>query len=149
MLIQQTQSSAATGGAVPPTVNVSNRVIFNVQAFDPCFAGVRIDSDGVLQVITESFGLTSISNEWMVGGADPPTDTAGFFVESNVNSGSLDNDDMTTRIICDTGDLDIWILQTSAGSSTCNVTLDFYDAVSGGTLLDSGTFNLRAETGSL
>lgn len=149
MLVQQTESSTNTGGAQAAGVNVSNRTIFNVQAFDPCFAGVRVDNDGLLQIITESFGLTSIGNEWMVGGTNPTSDSAGFFVESNVNSGSLNNDDMTTRIICNTGDLDAWILKTSAGSTQCNFTLDFYDQVSGGTLLASATFNLRAETGSL
>jgi len=141
MLVAQIHESFGNRNA---TVNISNGSIQGFTFDGVSFAGVRVDDDGVLFLIEEDFSLTAVASEWMVGGSDPVTDAASFFVIAIDNDASLDNNDMTTRIVCSTGNLDAWVGQAVQGTASGNVTLEFYDAVSGGNLLATGTFALLA-----
>jgi hypothetical protein len=67
------------------------------------------------------------------------------WVERTVNSGTLDTDTIgASRVVCST-DRIVGITRSSAGTDTANVTLEFFDAASGGNSLDTATIALSAE----
>lgn len=149
MLVLQVESSFDSGGAVAATVNVTDRSISSQCANGNCRAGIRIDDDGKLFRFNDATSITEITGEWMIGGSSPAADAALFWVERTINSGSLDTDDISTsRIQCNTGDIDLKILQAAMGIASCNVSVDWFDVASGGSAVATATYTLTAEQGT-
>ena len=130
--------------ALPLTVTASGNSVSNLRLNATCYAGVTYSSD---------------ENEYNnQGDADDSTLDATFiqklinngngedvWVERTINSGSLNHEDpgagrhqlSTTRRF--------GVVRSGVGTESCNLTVNFYDAASGGNLLDTETFGLDAE----
>jgi len=125
-------------------VSATNATVDNDSGSDnPTVAGIQINNlnfikkcgaDGIYDIIVDS--------PFVTGGT-----TSQVWVERTINSGSLDVDTIgASRVAC-SGTRTIEAHDTSPIPPTtgdANVTVDFYDAASGGTLLDSATYDLTA-----
>lgn len=105
------------------------------------YAGVQYNSSGV-EYRNANGGSTSFTTSrgnWLAAGA-----AADVWVQRVVNSGSLNwTDSGSGRLQLNTT-RQFGVSQSSTGVATANVTFNFYDAASGGTLLDSVTIDLSA-----
>lgn len=141
-----TMSSLVTGNAVAVSANTANVSLLGIGA--TCYAGVEFNSSGVeyRNASGTSTSFTSSRGDWLDVGA-----SSAVWVERSLVSGTLNWQDPGAGR---------WQLSTSrqfgvsdagptAGATSCTVTFDFYDASSGGNLLDSVTITLTAnyETG--
>lgn len=105
------------------------------------YAGVQFNSSGeeFRNANGGSTSFTSSRGNWLAAGA-----AADVWVQRVVNSGSLNwTDSGSTRLQLSTT-RQFGISQSSTGVNTANVTFNFYDAASGGSLLDSVTIDLTA-----
>ena len=131
-----------------PTVSMNLADIYKLyfSATGTSYARLRFETDGN----EETNNLANIDTinstargAWLDGGV-----ASDVWVERIVNSGSLDYDDPGA------GRLNLGTARTygvsystpPTGSSTANVTFNFYDAASGGSLLQSVTIDITAET---
>jgi hypothetical protein len=121
--------------------------IINVRNFltsGTCFAGVRYNSVGTEYSCTNSGAFTTSRGNWLDAG-----DSSEVWIERTVNTGSLNWNDpgagrhqmSTTRTF--------GVSRSIPGKQSANITVDFYDAASGGNLLDSATYEMDAEQGVL
>lgn len=100
-------------------------------ATDPAdaIAQVKVDSDGSLY---ENIGAGFVSYEaWLDAGSNTQV-----WVERTIISGTLDVDAGSGRLAC-TADRIFGVTQTVLGSKATVIDLKFYDAASGGSLLDT------------
>ena len=108
----------------------------------PCYSGIKIDADNNIY----SSGLTGTyvgvhDSDYVKNGT-----TSQVYVERTINTGALTTDGIgASRVVCST-DRTVECIDTDsgAGSVDCNLTVSFYDAASGGNLLDTATYDLSA-----
>lgn len=108
-----------------------------------CYAGIRYDSDGdeYESPITGAIGINVNRGTWLTSGL-----TSEVWMQRTINSGSLYVDAGSGRLAMTTSrTFQVRDTSTTGGPVTCNLTIDFYDAASGGNLLDSVTYTLSAE----
>ena len=133
--------------AAPPTVSMStsNHVTLYFSPNGTAYARIRLDSDGTEDSNTVG-NLSTLTDQargtWLDSG-----DAGDVWVERTINSGTLDNDDPGAgRLNLGTGRIyGVSHSTPPRGSTTANVTFDFYDAASGGSLLQTNTIDLTAE----
>ena len=136
---------AGTTGAVliDFAVNVANETQDNIRGASPCYSGVRIDADNNIYTRSNT-GVWSVSQSgWVTGSGKSPADV---WVERTIDSGSFTNDGIgATRIQCNV-DHEVTNTDTDSGASAEAgvMTVSFYDASSGGTLLDTAVFDISA-----
>jgi len=121
--------SLATAGVVRSTIG-------------DCYAGVQYNSTG-LEYESPPGGGTGFSisrGYWLDGGSN-----SEVWIERIINSGSLYSDSGSGRLaLTSSRAFQVRDTSTSGGPVTCNLTINAYDAASGGNLLDSVTFTLSA-----
>jgi len=103
-----------------------------------CFFKIDNDGDYYESAATGLYGASS--GTWLTAGT-----TSQVWVERTIVSGSLDLDTIGASRVATTTDREIGVTRVAPGFATANVTLDFYDAASGGNLLDTADINLSAE----
>lgn len=107
------------------------------------YAYVQVDSDGDLKSSTTSSTLTTVYETYLDGGSNTQV-----WVEAVKFSGDTPAGTLNTRLAC-TSDRTWGLSQSTVGIKTCVLDLNFYDASSGGTLLDSQRVTLTAERDEL
>jgi len=132
--------ATAVYGPVIPALSVSLSNTNNQNSrFGTCWAGVQYNTSGSEWGSTNVGNYTVARGPWLDVG-----DVADVWLICTVNSGSLDTNELSTRqqmsatkkIEMIEGDYDT--------EQNANVTVEAYDAASGGTLLDDATFNISA-----
>lgn len=131
-------------GDTGPTVNASSAPVFHLADLNPVRAGVTYNGSGF--EFSNSGGTSSYSvsrGSWLTSGS-----ASDVWMEWSWTGDTLDVSPASTppRLQMNTGRL-FEIQDTSylGGSESGSLTVSFYDASSGGALLDSVTFNLTAE----
>lgn len=116
-----------------------NHSTFRVSG-SPAFASIRVDSDGKWYLDStngqNTFGTAT--GTWLASGLN-----SEVWIERTVNSGSLSFDGIGTGRVAMTSDRLMSINTTSM--KTVNFTLRFYDAASGGNLLNTANVILSTE----
>jgi hypothetical protein len=106
-------------------------------------AGVQVNSDGDWYSSDNAGNYSAAGGTWLTAGAN-----SDVWVERTINSETgtgLDVDDIGASRVAMTTTRELRVSRTSTGVSTANVTLTFYDAASGGNVLDTATIALEAE----
>lgn len=127
-----------------PEVSANTNGVNKTRIGSACYAGVRFASDGD----EDSKGSGNSWNngdrgQWLDAGA-----ASEVWVERTINSGTLNDEDAGTGRHQLSGTHNFSSVRSVAGVKTTNVTFDFYDAASGGNLLDSVTYDIIAEWGT-
>ena len=139
---QSTINAAQQGVPSGPVVDAATGGVTNGAAIATVIAGVAYNGDGTEDASTAA-GLYTVSRgSWLTSGS--PSEV---WLERTINSGTLTNSDPGT------GRHQLNLVRTLAvqdttipgGAVTCNVTVEFYDAATGGNLLDAVTYTLSAE----
>lgn len=130
---------AASDVASGPTVIVSPlKGILKSQLLGTAYAGVRVDSDGDLYEQGPAIGTFSSYETWLDSGLN-----SEVWVLCSVVSGSVSGSATATRLAC-TSDRTWTVNNGGSGTTGAQVDLQFYDAASGGNLLDVQTVTLTA-----
>jgi len=135
---------AIGGGSAGASVTLADQTVDNFRTpTAPCHAKFRISADGNFYK-SSNIGIFGVSSgTWLTTGQ-----SSSVWVERTMKSSSpvLDKDDISSsRVVC-SSNLDFgYENSTSPTEETGTVTLDFYDAASGGTLLESADIHLVAE----
>jgi len=125
-----------TGPTVDMTYVVSNST---VNPSGTCYANVRIGSDGNYYKSDYGGAFGTSYGAWLSSGS-----TSEVWVARTVTAGTLSTDGIGSgRVVCSTN-RDIGVTRIAAGLKTATVTLYFWDAATGGTLLDSKSITLTA-----
>ena len=132
-----------TEGAASPTVKLTDRTVFNSRPSGICYAGIKVDADGVLYQQQANGGWSAIGSQWLVSGT-----AASFYVSRTIISGTLTTDAGAGTLQLNT-DRIYDIQQASAGLKSASILMDISSDVSGSPIVASATFSLRAEQGSL
>jgi len=121
-------------GSHTPVIEFSAILLLNNRSGAVCTAYIKLDSDGSIYE-SDNIGAYGAATEvWLEEGG-----ASEVWVERTITAGSLTQDDIgASRVSCGT-DLVFGNLRTTAGTSTGTVTLNFYDAASGGSLLYTRT----------
>jgi len=121
------------------SVAMPNRTVDNTTLTPICVAGLRLNTDGTFSE-TNSAGTYSTAGTWLTGGS-----ASAVWVERTITSGSLNRTDPGT------GRLQLNVARsyevdedTDPGTHACTFTLTFYDASTGGNVLDTATITLEA-----
>jgi hypothetical protein len=127
-----------SGASVVVSANPGDISLLKVGA--TCFAGVEFNSSGE-EFRNANGGSTVFSfsrGDWLDAGS-------GVWIERTVNTGTLNWLDAGTGRLALTTSRRYGVTRgTTPGVTTVNITFDFYDAASGGTLLDSVTIDIAA-----
>lgn len=129
----------ASGGG--PVVTANTGSVSNNDMSGPTFANLQYNSSGeeFENSSPTSNNVTLSRGNWLDEGL-----SSEVWIERTINSGSLNNGDAgsgrlqlsTSRLFGNT--------RVADGQQTANITFDFYDAASGGSLLDTVTFSIQA-----
>lgn len=121
----------------------SDPVIRGTLSPTDCFAGVQFRNDGTEWATAGDGGseFTSSRGNWLDVGAP-----SQIWVERTINSGSLNSSDPGAGRLQLSTNRSYRVVEAGFGTTTCNVTFDFYNAASGGRLLATVTFSLTAES---
>ena len=133
------RSLALAGGGI--VISPSSVQVLNVRVGNPCWAGVRFNALGTELSNTPANSFTVSRGDWLDRG-----DSTGVWIERTINSGPGFNitDPGAGRHQLSTN-REFNQQQVPLGTRVTNVTFDFWDAASGGNLLDSVTYNVTAE----
>lgn len=123
-----------------PTVIVAPvKLIANYRFEIICYAGVRVHLDGNLYQSSPTNSYTNDYEIWLDDGSN-----SEVWVERTIISGTLTSDAGTGRLACSTSRT--WYISRGfVGTKNTSIDLKFYDAASGGNLLDTQRVNLSAE----
>ena len=137
-------AGAARRRAAPsgPSVSMNNYTESSSTAFENAVCNIKVDNDGSVYVSNDTGGYGAAAEVWLDSGLN-----SEVWVERTINSGSLDTDTIGASRVAMTADRTVGVTDSDGGgsSATANVTLDFYDAASGGNLLDSADLDLTAQ----
>lgn len=124
-----------------PTVSANGGIASNMRVNNPCYGGVSFNQSGTEFERVASSGAWNGTNRgvWLDTGVP-----GAVWIERTINSGTLDDDAGSGRLSMSIH-RNFGVLQTPVGIRTMNITFDFYDAASGGNLLDSVTHDIVAE----
>ena len=132
-------------GIVGPSVDALTSGNTTSTSDNPCISGVEYRSNGNERGSTGAGVYSTVRGAWLTSGTG-----AEVWLERTLNTGTLNNSDPGAGRLQMNSSRIYAVEDTSipGGPVTCNVTFDFYDAVSGGNLLDTVTFTLSAERGA-
>ena len=126
-----------------PTVSVTSTLVSRQKATVAAYANIEFNADGTENVNalagTDTFSLNV--GTWLTSG-----NASDVWVERTVNSGTLDAHDPGTgrKNLGTTQQYGIVDTTLNNGADTAGVTFNFYDAASGGNLLESATVSFIA-----
>lgn len=120
---------------VAPTKTIGNARV------GACQANVRVNSNGTLEESNATGGIYTFYEDWLESGSNTEV-----WVERIIySSDTLDTDSGSGRRPC-TGINTFGITESTIGNKkTATIDLNFYDASTGGNLLDTQTVTLSAE----
>ena len=124
---------------VPEVVVAATKSILLLRFDATCYAGVTVATDGGLDSGNASNSTYTFYEQWLDAGSN-----SDVWVERTIISGSLWADAGSGRLVCSTA-RNFAVRRTSLGTSVCVIDLKFYDAASGGNLLDTQRVTLSAE----
>ncbi len=141
MTITHFSSGVAALASIAPEVSANTANISTIGSDNPVVAGLQINTDGV-EWSSNSAGTYNVGRGvWLDEG-----DSSQVWVERTLDSGTLDVDPGAGRLRLDTTrTYEKHDTTIPGGAETCTVTYDYYDAPSGGNLLDSVTLVHTAE----
>ena len=124
-----------------PTVELGNKLHLTFTPLSGvAIANIRVSSDGNYYESNVSGAYGSADEAWLESG-----DAGDVWVERTITDGTLDTDDLGTgRTNLGSGDYDLGVTSPSGGTKEASFTLSFYDASSGGNLLDSASITVNA-----
>ena len=131
----------ASAGDPGDTVSITNMAVDNATLVSPAFSGVRLGSNGGLDIRQHTGSWSSVNGEWLVKGT-----ASDFYVSRTIDSGTLTED-------AGAGPLQLnatraySITQTGDGIKTATITLDISDDVSGIPIVASAQYVLTIEVG--
>ncbi len=128
--------TAASG----PEVSAVSTNVDRLRSGNTCFAGVRYFNDGNEKSSTNSGSFTQSRGAWLDSGLPEEV-----WVSRVINSGTLNWVDAGAARAQLSVNRTYGVKRTSAGTHTANITCSFWDAASGGNLLDTATYTLRAQ----
>ena len=143
MLSAIRRRTTLSGGA-GPTVSVTYGGDAVSGTNNPTYAGCTLRADGTLYKNTNITGAApnvSYYEDWLDSGS-----SADVWVSRSITAGDLETDDIGTgRVNCNQ-QIDLYVEDTDAGASSqnCLLTLNFYDAPTGGNLLESAFMSFTA-----
>ena len=123
----------------PEVVVAALKSITDFETTGTAFAYLGVFSDGDLYSSTTGSTPNVSYETWLDSGLN-----SQVWVERVIDSGSLTTDWGAGRKAC-TANRTLGISKASAGVKETSVTINFYDAAAGGTLLDSQSVSLQAE----
>lgn len=133
---------ATAPGIFERVVVAPNKEIHNLLIDQFTQADVRVDNDGDLYE-SDGDGVFTSYETWLDLGLN-----SQVWVERTIISGSLSVDAGAGRLTC-TADRVWGVVQSFEGQRNCVIDLDFWDAASGGVLLDTQRVDLEARYFSL
>ena len=128
----------------PLTVTASDATVDNIRGSSPCYAGVEINSNNTIYR-GDNVGVytTAINSGYVTNGS-----TSDVWMERTINSQSsaLWQDGIGSgRLQCsNSATLEMRDTNSGVSAETANITVSWYDASSGGNLLDTATYDLSA-----
>lgn len=128
--------------SVVSVIVAPNKDIHNLLVDTFTQADVRVDNDGDLWE-SDGGGTFTSYETWLDAGLN-----SQVWVERTIISGTLNVDAGSGRLAC-TADRVFGVTQSFEGTKTCVIDLDFWDAASGGSLLDTQRVDLEARYFSL
>ena len=131
-------------GSSGPVVSPSGSGVTRLSSNNPTYAGVQYNTSGI-EYANATAGTASYTvsrGNWLDSGT-----TSEVWLERTLNSGTLSGSDPGAGRHAMTSTRTLAVQDTTllGGAVTCNVTVNFYDAASGGNLLGSATYTLSAE----
>ena len=127
-----------------PTVELGNKIHLTFTDLEGvAISNVRLHSNG-------NYYESNINGDGTFGAADElwlESGSAGdVWVERSITSGTLTTDDIGgSRVSLASGSFTMGVTTVSSGTKTCSFTLSFYDAASGGNLLDTAAITTTAD----
>ena len=103
-----------------------------------CYAGVQVDADGDLYEVGDALAQLTQYETWLDAGLN-----SQVWVLASPVSGIWSGDTLSTRLAC-TSDRKWTINNGGSGSASGELDLQFYDAATGGNLLDVQTVSAFA-----
>ena len=117
----------------PPEVSANSANISTIGPDNPVVAGLQINSSGVEWSSNAAGSYNVGRGVWLDSGLN-----SEVWVERTIDSGTLDVDAGSGRLVLSTTrTYEKHDATIPGGSQTCTVTYDYWDAASGGNLLDS------------
>ena len=129
------------------SVSPNSGAIYQFGVTGTVYAGVQFNTSGFefRNAGASSQAFTTSRGKWLDGGA-----SSAVWIERTINGvGSLNWTDAGTGRLQLSTTREFGVLQTTDGQNVVNVTFDFYDAASGGSLLGSVTYDITADRGVL
>lgn len=124
---------------VDPEVDLSGITsLFHSTAGGTCYAGWDIRSNGSAYKVNANGTFSLVTPPWLSAG-----ENSDVWVARTINSGTLSTDEIGSGRAALTSDRMVRIQTT--GFKTTTITLNFYDAASGGNLLASKQIVLEAD----
>ena len=125
-----------------PTLAVSpvGTNVTNTRVLQTCYAGVQYNTNGIDYASSNVGGWTNSRGNWLDAGSNNDV-----WVERTINSGTLNWQDPGSGRYQLNFSRSFGVSQSVVGIKTCNLTVNFYDAASGGNLLGSATYTVTAE----
>jgi hypothetical protein len=121
----------ASGAEAVSVIVAATKTISNSHLLSTVQANVKVDNDGDLYKSTRTGGYGSSYETWLDAGLNTQA-----WVERTIISGTLTTDAGTGRRICSSDNI-FGVSQAIVGTKTCVIDLKWYDAASGGSLLDT------------
>ncbi|KKL97104.1 hypothetical protein LCGC14_1837800 [marine sediment metagenome] len=129
----------AISASKPVVVELGAVLEDNTRSGGPCTQGIKIDSDGDFYVSDNVGSYGAASETWLERGT-----TSQVWVERTIDTGSLDTDDIgASRVAC-TSDLELIVVRPTSGDQQATGSLRFYNAPTGGTLLETTSWDIKA-----
>lgn len=129
---------------VPLTVNAANSTQNNIRGTSPCVAGVSFEVNNTTTISGPAGTYTTTLDNPLVSGGS----MSEVWVSRVINTGSLTTDQIgasRVQLGISPRTVECRDLNSSAASvEACNLTVSFWDASSGGNLLDTATYDLSA-----
>ena len=127
----------------PPLVSAFGGSLNFQQTGAQCWSGIRFHNTGA--ETSNNFGGSSdfsagARGDWLDQGVP-----GAVWIERTINSGSFNLVDPGAGRLNLSSTREFSMTRASLGIQSCNVTFDFYDAASGGSLLDTTTGDFTAE----
>lgn len=136
MLVHQHQDSE---GAVPPSVKLTSRNVFNSSDSGTVHSGIKLGLSGAASTIQFNGGFSAIIGEWLLSGA-----SSDFFVQRTIISGTLEVDPgngflaMSTDRIYDNQ-------KSSFGEKTTEVFFEISSDISGVPVIETATMTFISD----
>lgn len=127
------------GAALLSVIVTPVKLLTNVNFISACYTQVKIDNDGDLYKSTNVGGYGSSYETWLDAGLN-----SQVWVQRVIVAGTLNADAGSGRLSC-VSDRIFGIIRVTGGTKSTTINLNFYDAASGGNLLDTQQVVLLAE----